>query len=609
MRPRIIGALALVGLLCLFTGANAGTSDTAAQRTVAHTPVDLGPGAPTPGADPFLWLEDVHGARALAWVKSEDDRTTAALQSDPHYAALYADAVKTFETKDRIPYPQIIGGQVYNFWRDETHVRGILRRTSLQSYSTANPSWTTVLDLDKVAKAENANWVYEGLNCPFPEERRCLVALSDGGEDAQTVREFDLTTGSFVSGGFELPRAKQDEVWENNDTLLVDRPWTPDEVTTSGYAYIVKQLHRGQALAQATEVFRGKPSDVGVNAFTLDDGAGHHVAMIARNVDFFNSEYYLVDATGAHQLAVPKQINFQGLIDGRIVLTLNEQWATNGKTYPAGALVALDLDAVKADPAHLKPTLIYTPGSRESLGDIASTKDRLLVVSYLNVQGRALDFTPGPDDTWTQAKLDLPTDSTISIADTNLRDDTAFVSVTSFLTPTTLYKVDAASGASTTSKTLPPQFDGSNDVVEQHEATSKDGTQIPYFIVHPKNMQPDGTNPTVINAYGGFQISETPFYSSTIGKLWLERGGTFVLANIRGGGEFGPAWHDAGLKTHRQVIYDDFYAVARDLVARKITSPRRLGITGASNGGLLMGVEFTQHPETYNAVDIGVPLL
>ena len=596
-----------IASLALVSTASAG-SGTAAQRTVAHTPVDLGPGAP-PTGDPFLWLEQVHGARALAWVKSEDARTTSILEHDPHYAALYADALKVAETKDRIPYPQVIGGQVYNFWRDQTHVRGILRRTTLASYATSSPNWTTVLDLDAVAKTENANWVYEGLNCPFPDERRCLVSLSDGGEDAQTVREFDLTTGGFVDGGFTLPRAKQDEAWLDNNTLLVDRPWTPDEVTTSGYAYVIKKVTRGQPLSSATEIFRGKPTDVSDAAFTLDDGAGHHVAMISRALDFFNAEYYLVGASDVKQLALPKQLNIQGLIAGRVVLTLNEPWTVDAKTYPAGALISLDLDQMRADPNDLHPTLIYTPGPRESLGDIATTKDRLLVVSYLNVQGRALVFTPGPNDTWTNTQLDLPTNSTIAISDTNLRNDTAFAVVTSFLTPTTLYQVDAATGAANPLKALPAQFDASNDVVEQHEATSKDGTKIPYFIVHPKTMKLDGMNPTVINAYGGFQISETPFYSSTIGKLWLERGGTFVLANIRGGGEFGPAWHDAGLKTNRQRIYDDFYAVAKDLVARKVTSPRRLGIMGGSNGGLLMGVEFTQHPEMYDAVDIEVPLL
>ena len=604
---RTLAAAMFIASLSLVGTASAGP-ETAAQTTMAHTPVDLGPGAPS-GGDPFLWLEQVHGTRALAWVKSEDDRTTSILEHDPHYAALYADALKVTETKDRIPYPQVIGGQVYNFWRDQTHVRGILRRTTLASYATTSPSWTTVLDLDAVAKAEKANWVYEGLNCPFPDERRCLVSLSDGGEDAYTVREFDLTMGTFVQGGFNLPRAKQDEAWLDDNTLLVDRPWTPDEVTTSGYAYIIKRVTRGEPLASATEIFRGKPTDVGDSAVTLDDGAGQRVAMITRSVDFFNAEYYLVGNSGVKQLSLPKQLNIQGLIEGRMVLTLNQPWTVDDKTYPAGALVALDLDQMQADPSNLHPTLVYTPGPRESLGDIATSKDRLLVVSYLNVQGRLLDFTPGPNDTWTHAQVNLPSNATISIADTNLRDDTAFIDVTSFLAPSTLFSLNAATGVASPIKALPAQFNASNDVVEQHEASSKDGTQIPYFIVHPKTMQLDGMNPTVINAYGGFQISETPFYSSTIGKLWLERGGTFVLANIRGGGEFGPAWHDAGLKTHRQVIYDDFYAVAHDLVARKITSPRHLGITGASNGGLLMGVEFTQHPEMYDAVDIGVPLL
>jgi prolyl oligopeptidase len=584
-------------------------SDCTAQRTMAHTPVDLGGGAPSPGTDPFLWLEDVHGARALNWVKAEDAATVSVLERDPHYPALYADAVKAYENKDRIPDPMMIGGQVYNFWRDPNHVRGILRRTSLASYATSSPAWTTVLDLDAVARAEKANWVYEDIDCRLPDEQRCLMMLSDGGEDAHTVREFDLATSSFVPGGFVLPRGKQSEAWLDADTLLVSREWSPGEVTSSGYPYIVKRLARGQAFSDAIEVFRGKPTDVAADPFTLDDGAGDHVAMVVRAIDFFNTEYYVLGAGGVQKLGLPSQVNILGLVDGRMMFTLNESWAVEGTTLPAGALVSIDLAAMQADPAHLHPTLVYAPGPRESLGDIGITHDRMIVVSYLNVEGRALDFAPGPNDTWTHSAIDVPANSTISVTDTNVHDDTAFVTVTSFLTPTSLYRVDASTGAATQVKALAPQFDASQDVVEQHEATSKDGTQIPYFIVHPKSMALNGMNPTVINAYGGFQISETPFYSSTIGKLWLARGGVFVLANIRGGGEFGPAWHDAGLKTHRQRIYDDFYAVAQDLVARKITCPRRLGITGASNGGLLMGVEFTQHPEMYNAVDIGVPLL
>ena len=598
-----------IALLCLgIVGAAVPTSDCAAQRTLARTPVDLGPGAPTPGADPFLWLEDVHGARALSWVNAEDAKSAAVFEHDPHYPSLFADAKIAYEHKNRIPYPEMIGGQVYNFWRDPSHVRGILRRTTLASYQSSSPTWTTVIDLDAIAKSEKANWVFEGIYCAEPAEQRCIVQLSDGGEDAQTLREFDLRTDSFVDGGFALPRAKQTAVWQDENTLLVARPWTAADVTASGYPYIVKRIQRGQALSGAVELFRGKTTDVSDDPLTLDDGAGHHVALILQGLDFFNARYYLLRANAVQQLGLPEQVNIEGLVGGRLVLTLNQPWTVDGTKLPEGALVSIDLAALNADPTHLHPSLVYAPGPRESLGSISATRNALLVVSYLNVEGRLLEFKPAATG-WSQQALTLPPNSTIDIADSNIRDDTAWVSATTFLTPTSLYRVDAGDGATTKVKALPPQFDASHDVVEQHEATSRDGTKIPYFIVHPKSMTFDGDNPTVINAYGGFQISQTPFYSSAMGKLWLAHGGTFVLANIRGGGEFGPAWHDAGLKTHRQRIYDDFYAVAQDLIARKITCPRRLGIMGGSNGGLLMGVEFTQHPEMYDAVDIEVPLL
>ena len=583
--------------------ARAQSSD-ALQTTVAK---------PLPNAtgdtDPFLWLEQVHGDRATAWVQAENAKTAAVLESDPHYPSFYADAQKIAESHDRIPFPKSIGGELYNFWRDQTHVRGIWRRTSPQSYATAKPAWTTVLDLDALSKSEHANWVWEGSDCALPDEWRCLIFLSDGGEDAQTIREFDVTTQRFVSGGFDLSRGKQTVAWENADTLLAAREWKAGDLTQSGYPYVVKRLTRGQPLANATELYRGVPTDVGVNPVVLHDGAGHQIAMIERDVTFFTAEYFVVTSDGVRKLDLPEKINLSGLISGRLVLTLNENWTVGGNALPAGSLVSIDLAGIAADPAHLQPTLIYTPAQRESLDAVVPTKGRLLVASYLNVKGRALVFTPAASGAWTKRQLDLPDNSSIGVVDSNLRNDTAYIDATTFLSPTTLYAVDAATGSVAPVKAQPAQFDASNDVVEQHEATSKDGTQIPYFIVHPKSMVADGSNPTVLYAYGGFQISETPFYSANIGKLWLERGGVFVLANIRGGGEFGPAWHDAGLKTHRQRIYDDFYAVAADLVARKVTTPRHLGIQGGSNGGLLMGVEFTQHPEMWNAVDMQVPLL
>ena len=559
--------------------------------------------------DPFLWLEDVNGPRAMAWVKAENAKTLAVLENDPHFAGFYSDALQLAEAKDRIPVPSFVRNQIYNYWQDESHVRGIWRRTTLDDFSQAEPAWETVLDLDALSAAEKANWVWEGADCRWPEERRCLLLLSDGGEDAVTVREFDLVTKQFVPGGFALPRGKQDTAWEDDDTLLVSREWVPGEMTASGYPYVVKRLKRGQPLSSAVEIYRGKPSDISVNPLVLHDGDGNRVTLILRGVTFFTGEYYVLTPGGLRQLAVPLKSDVSALVAGRLLLTLREDWTVNGRTFAQGSLVAVNLSDAIADPANLKPVLVYAPGPRESLDQVAATKSRLVLTAYHDVKGRAFIYTPAAGGAWTSSPLDLPDDATISLVDANMRDERAFLSVTSFLTPTTLWLTDAASGSLNVVKSLPPRFDASNDVVEQREATSKDGTKVPYFIVHPKNMKYDGSNPTILYAYGGFQVSMTPSYSSAMGKLWLERGGVYVLANIRGGGEFGPAWHEAGLTVHRQRVYDDFAAVARDLIATGVTSPRRLGIQGGSNGGLLMGVEFTQHPELWRAVDIQVPLL
>lgn len=596
---KVLGSAALALALCGAAG-----WPQPPQRTVAGAPA-TGPN----GSDPFLWLEDKDGARAMAWVRSQNARSLPVLQHDPHYQALYDAALKIYESKSRIPYPEYLNGAIYNFWQDPTHVRGIWRRTTVQSYRSASPQWTTVLDLDALAKSEKANWVWKGADCIEPQERLCIISLSDGGEDAVTQREFDLSTGKFVSDGFVLPREKQNSTWIDPDTLLVARAWEPGQVTKSGYAYVVKRLRRGQPLSSAVEVFRGQPSDVSVDPFTLHDGEGHQAAMIVRGVTFFTSEYYLVTGAGVQKLALPLKSNVNGMVDGQVLVQLAQDWTAGGKTFKQGSLVAVPLSAMQAHPTDLQPRLVYAPGPRESLDGVSVTKNDIVLAVYQNVRGRAFVYAPAAGGGWSAHRLDLPDNDSIGVADTNIHDNRIFLTVSGFLTPTTLYTSDAASGSPQKLKALPAQFDASNDVVEQHEATSKDGTKIPYFIVRPKNMRFDGMNPTVINAYGGFQISSTPFYSGVTGKLWLERGGAFVLANIRGGGEFGPAWHDAGLTIHRQRIYDDFYAVGKDLVARKVTDPRHLGIVGGSNGGLLMGVEFTEHPEMWNAVQIEVPLL
>jgi len=561
--------------------------------------------------DPYLWLEDVHGERAMDWVKAENAKTLGVLEGDPRFAGLYADALTIAQAEDRIPAPEFIAGRVYNFWEDADHVRGLWRETTVEGYAKAAPPWTPVLDLDALSAAEHANWVWKGSDCRWPAERRCLINLSDGGEDAVTIREFDLMTRSFVDGGFVLPHGKQRAAWQDDDTLLVAREWAPGELTASGYPFVVKRLRRGEPLSAAVEVFRGTAGDggYGVSPIAVHDGDGHQLTLIERPLTTFEREYYVLTPQGPRKLNLPLKAQLDDMVAGRLLITLADDWTVEDRRLPTGSLVSVDARAAQDDPAHLKPTLVYAPGPRESIEQVAATRSHLIVTAYDNVRGRALVYTPTGADGWTHGRLDLPDDVSVNLDSTNQRDEQVFLVVTGYLTPPTLWLADAGAGTAASMKAMPAKFDASKDVVEQRETMSTDGTRIPYFIVHPKGMALDGANPTLLYAYGGFQVSMTPSYSAVMGKLWLERGGVFVVANIRGGGEFGPAWHEAGLKTHRQRVFDDFAAVAKDLIATGVTSPRRLGIEGGSNGGLLMGVEFTQHPDLWRAVDIQVPLL
>ncbi|MCU1322580.1 MAG: Prolyl oligopeptidase [Acidobacteriaceae bacterium] len=584
----------------------------AISQIQSQTPATTTTSTQTPiPADKYQWLEDVYGEKPMAWVKAENERSAKILEADPRFAPLAADALKVLESPDRLAIPQLSPGYIYNTWQDAQHVRGILRRTSLADYLKPNPDWHTVIDYDALAKADKQSWVQHGLNCLFPGDKLCLVALSAGGEDADTQREFDLQTGTFVANGFNLPKSKQDVTWLDKDTLLIGRDWGPGTMTKSGYPFVIKSFKRGQTLQSAKEIYRGTETDVQVGAFALHDAQGHSAILIRRGIDFFHSEIYLLTANGTARLALPGKADINGLLHGQIIITLNESWKPEGhsETFVQGTVVSLSLEAVQKDPAHLKPTIIFTPTTTEFAQEVGVTRNHLIVTTLDTVQGRASTYARAANGTWQRHKLTVPDNQTIEIASTDPSTDQFFLSVTSFLTPSSLLLGDAATESLKEAKATPPQFDASRDLVEQLFATSKDGTKVPYFVVRRKDLKYDGSNPTLISAYGGFQVSRTPAYSGTVGKLWLERGGVYVLANIRGGGEFGPAWHEAGLKTNRQRIYDDFTAVSEDLITRKITSPRRLGIVGGSNGGLLMGVQMTQHPELYNAIVIQVPLL
>ncbi len=564
---------------------------------------------PPDTTDAYRWLEEMTGDRAMAWVRAENAKTTAVLEKDPRFAGMYQSALSMAQATDRIPGVRFISGMLYNFWQDSAHVRGVWRRTTLTSFRTKSPRWTTVLDLDSLASAEKANWVWQGASCLQPAERRCMLSLSDGGEDAVTEREFDLATGAFVTNGFVLPKGKQSAAWLSQDTLLVTREWQPGEVTASGYPYIVKRVARGQPLSAAVELFRGTPSDVFVFPAVLRDASGRQLRAIYRGLTFFESEHYLIRSQDVVKLSVPKRASVADIIDGQVILQLSEEWRSGSTVIRSGSLAAFDLARAMRQPDALAPVPVFEPTARQSLGGTLSTRSRLLVAINDNVTGKVFSLARSPAGTWSRKPVPLPENVSTFLQGGDARSDQALIQVTGFLTPNSLWLSSGPDAAPTVLKTLAPRFDASRHVVRQFEATSKDGTKVPYFIVHPTSIALDGSTPTILEAYGGFQVSNTPRYDADVGKLWLEQGGAYVLANIRGGGEFGPAWHQAGLKTRRQVIYDDFAAVAQDLITRRVTSPPKLGIIGGSNGGLLMGVAMTQHPELYGAVDIAVPLL
>jgi len=569
--------------------------------------ISLGTTAAAMTPDPNQWLEDLNGPEVMAWVEKENAKTLQVLESDARYPTLFAQAVSIAEAADRVPYPTQLDGRIFNFWRDTEHPQGIWRYTTAESYATATPEWSTILDLDALSKTEGRKWVWEGAICLPSDERRCLLQLSDGGEDAVSVREFDLTTGTFVDGGFSLPTSKQTVDWLDADTVVIARDWGEGTLTASSYPYVIKSLKRGQTLDVAKELYRGTADDIAAMPQMFDIADGQRLAIALRARTFFEFDYWLLAGEKPRQLSLPAKSSLSGVVAGQLILRTSEDWDSAGAHIPAGSVAAVAVDDLLTGKP-LKPVLIVAPANRQSIENVATTRRHVVAVLNDNVRGRGYVYTPGPDG-WSSQRLELPDNASIDILDVTRASDAAFLTVTGFLDPTTLWSLDADEAAVRKEKALPDRFDPRGLAVQQLEAKSSDGTLIPYFIVRPKDAPLDGSTPTLLNAYGGFEVSMTPRYLMTTGKLWVEQGNAFVLANIRGGGEFGPAWHEAGRKTKRQIIYDDFAAVAQDLIRRKLTSPQHLGIVGGSNGGLLMGVEINQHPELFSAVCIQVPLL
>jgi prolyl oligopeptidase len=554
--------------------------------------------------DPHIWLEDKDGAKALAWVEAENARTLPRLESDPRYAAFYAEALAIASATDRIPMPSQQAGRILNFWRDKQHPQGLLRWTTEADYASAVPQWRTLIDVDALSAAEGKKWVFKGMECLAPDERLCLISLSEGGEDAVSYREFDLQAGQWVANGFTLPKSKQGATWVDKDTLLVSRDWGAGTLTASSYPFVVKQVKRGAPLSAATEVFRGAADDqLGTYAETVTDAKGNRLTFIERRNTFFGGEKHVWTPAGTRKLDMPARAFVRGMIDGRVIVRTADDWGA----IKAGAVAYVPLAEVER--GTMTPRDLWTPTPRQAVQQVATTRDRVIVTYTDNVRGRADVFAVNGAG-WSRRPVTLPENVSVGVASTTDQSNLAFLTVNGFATPTVLATLDATGATPPkTVKTLPARFDATGVTVQQFEATSSDGTKVPYFVVRPRGAKLDGTTPTLMTAYGGFELSRLPTYLGSTGKVWLERGGAFVLANIRGGGEFGPAWHDAGRKTKRQRIFDDFAGVAKDLFSRKITSAAKLGIYGGSNGGLLMGVQMTQRPELWKAVAIQVPLL
>lgn len=611
-------ALMLAAAPALAEAAPADPTAAAATNPPPHFPRDLSPEG-VRAADDHLALEEVDGAEARAFVAASNEKALSALTGDRRYEPFRQQAEAILTATDRIPGVSFLGDGLGNFWQDATNPKGVWRRTTLASYRTAQPQWETLLDIDALSKAEGRDWVFKGANCLAPDETRCLINLSDGGKDAVTVREFDLTTKTFVApaaGGFVIPEGKHRLDWLDRDTLLIATDFGPGAMTESGYPYIVKSLKRGHPLAHASEVYRGEQGDggYGVSPMVFRDKAGTVEAVLfSRPLDTFRSEIWALGADGKpYQLALPERVAVEGVMGGNLIFSPDQAWRFDGQDYAAGSLLSLPLGVlgpVRLDIAiGAERATIFTPTPRQSLQNVTVLSDSIVAVIADNVVGTLKRFTPTATG-WTVTELAVPANSAVGLGDSSKSRGQVFVSTQGFLAPPTLSLADVATGALTELKSAPAKFDASTHVVEQFEATSTDGTKIPYFITRPKNLAMDGTGPTILFGYGGFQASFPPAYKPEMGKLWLENGGVFVQANIRGGGEFGPGWHQAALRENRQRAFDDFAAVARDLEQRRITSPRHLGIYGRSNGGVLTSVSITQHPELFNAAVIESPLI
>jgi prolyl oligopeptidase len=556
--------------------------------------------------DPYLWLEEVLGDQSLAWVKAQNAVTQSELEKQPEFEPLRRDLLAILDSDARIPMVSKHGDYFYNFWRDQQNERGLWRRTTLEEYKKAEPRWEVLLDLDALGKTENENWVWKSVSMLRPDYDRALIHLSRGGADATVSREFDLTTRQFVRDGFSRPEAKGSLGWIDRDQVFVQTDFGTGSMTSSGYPRLAKRWRRGTAMEEATLIYEGLPSDLAIGALH-DDAPGFERNFVSRTLAFYNDELYLVgDGDQLLKVEAPNSAN-KTVFHQHLVLELREPWTVAGKTYPAGALLIADFKQYLIGERRFE--VAFEPTETTALAGFAFTKNHLVINVLEDVKNRLYVLSP-TDGGWSRRPLlGAPDLGTVELwAVDPETSDAYFMTTAGYLTPTSLWMGEIGSPPQLL-KELPSFFDASGLEVQQFFATSQDGTRVPYFMVSRKNLTLDGNHPTLLYGYGGFEISLQPTYNAAAGRAWTSQGGVYVVANIRGGGEYGPRWHQAALKADRLRAYEDFAAVAEDLIQRRVTRPGKLGIQGGSNGGLLVGNMFTRYPQLFRAAVCQVPLL
>ncbi|MER8432678.1 prolyl oligopeptidase family serine peptidase [Mesorhizobium caraganae] len=561
----------------------------------------------TAAEDNFLWLEDRTSKQSLDWVHRQNEVTVGELQGDPSYQPAFETALDLMTAEDNIAVGAALNGHVYNFWQDKTNVLGLWRRTTVVSYKTEKPDWETIIDFDVLSAKEGVKWVFSGASRLYPDFNLCLVAMSPDGGDASEMREFDIEAKSFVEGGFRAPASKSGFSWLDKDTVLVSAAIEEEDKTQSGYPRVVKLWKRGTRLEDATPTFEAEKQDLAAGVGVEYDGDRQYL-FLARAIAFFSSHSFLRLPSGENRrIPLPDDVTDTALFKGRFVFSVRSPWtAPDGTECQPDGLYSLDFERW-IDTGDLGPIeTMLAPAHRVSIAGIARTQDRLFINLMDNVRGKVI-VAERSREGWSLKPVALPENGNVGIAHAEHFGSSVSFSFTDFLTPSSIIWSDDDGETLTTVKSQPARFDASPLISEQFEARSKDGTMIPYFVVRRRDQK--GPVPTLLYGYGGFEVPLLPGYAGVRGRLWLEKGNAYVQACIRGGGEFGPAWHQAALKGNRQTAFDDFAAVAKDVVKRGIATAGSLGIQGGSNGGLLTGVSLTQHPELFGAVIIEVPLL